>query len=160
MVLIRLHKGFTLIELMVGIAIMAMVLASSVSLGGGWIDEARATDARSQIRLAYSKAKAFALMNSNSSVTVASVVCIANSIIYVYVGDPATCGASGFQWRADVAGGATTTFTNTSDASTFNCISLNNRGLPTTGATISNCTPTGRNVTVTRGSNSYATPLI
>ena len=82
--MMRRLKGFSLIELMVGIAIMAVVMASSVSLGGGWVDESRVTDARSQLRLAYSKARAYALRNSNAVTTASAWNFLNRGVVLVY----------------------------------------------------------------------------
>lgn len=165
--MMRRLKGFSLIELMVGIAIMAVVMASSVSLGGGWVDESRVTDARSQMRLAYSKARAYALRNSNAVTTASAWMCLNNGVVYVYESTtakptgPTTCGDAGSVWHADLAGGTTTKveMALAANSTAFSCLGFSNRGLPV-GATLtgSACT-TAQTLYVKRGNTNEATTL-
>ena len=165
--MMRRLKGFSLIELMVGIAIMAVVMASSVSLGGGWVDESRVTDARSQLRLAYSKARAYALRNSNAVTTASTWMCLNSGVVYVYESTtakptgPTTCGDAGSVWHADLAGGTTTKveMALAANSTAFSCLGFSNRGLPV-GATLtgSACT-TAQTLYVKRGNSNEATTL-
>lgn len=166
--MMRRLKGFSLIELMVGIAIMAVVMASSVSLGGGWVDESRVTDARSQLRLAYSKARAYALRNSNAVTTASTWMCLNNGVVYVYESTaaqptgPTACGDAGSVWHADLAGGTTTKveIAAAANSTAFYCLGLSNRGFPLVGVSLAGTTcTTGQTLYVKRGNTNEETTL-
>ena len=165
--MMRRLKGFSLIELMVGIAIMAVVMASSVSLGGGWVDESRVTDARSQLRLAYSKARAYALRNSNAVTTASTWMCLNNGVVYVYESTaaeptgPTTCGDAGSVWHADLAGGTTTKveMASAANSTAFSCLGFSNRGLPVSSTLTGSACTTAQTLYVKRGNSNEATTL-
>ena len=165
--MMRRLKGFSLIELMVGIAIMAVVMASSVSLGGGWVDESRVTDARSQLRLAYSKARAYALRNSNAVTTASAWMCLNNGVVYVYESTtakptgPTTCGDAGSVWHADLAGGTTTKveMASAANSTAFSCLGFSNRGLPVSSTLTGSACTTAQTLYVKRGNSNEATTL-
>ncbi|MCD9030605.1 type II secretion system GspH family protein [Luteimonas sp. Y-2-2-4F] len=60
---IRRARGFTLIELVVTIAIMAMLLLVGMPFTRDWVEGARQLQARSQLQEAVSQARAMALRN-------------------------------------------------------------------------------------------------
>ena len=165
--MMRRLKGFSLIELMVGIAIMAVVMASSVSLGGGWVDESRVTDARSQLRLAYSKARAYALRNSNAVTTASTWMCLNSGVVYVYQSTtakptgPTTCGDAGSVWHADLAGGTTTKveMALAANSTAFSCLGFSNRGLPVSSTLTGSACTTAQTLYVKRGNTNEATTL-
>ena len=165
--MMRRLKGFSLIELMVGIAIMAVVMASSVSLGGGWVDESRVTDARSQLRLAYSKARAYALRNSNAVTTASTWMCLNSGVVYVYESTtakptgPTTCGDAGSVWHADLAGGTTTKveMASAANSTAFSCLGFSNRGLPVSSTLTGSACTTAQTLYVKRGNSNEATTL-
>ena len=164
----RRMQGFTLIELMVGIAIMAVLMASSVSLGAGWVNEARVTDARSQMRLAYSKGRAYAIRNGNAVTTAAAWICVASGVVYVYESTsalptgPAACGGAGSVWHADLAGGTATTVETAAAANStaFACLGFGNRGIPISASIGATTCTTAQTLYVKRGNVNEATPLI
>lgn len=173
----RRMQGVTLIELMVGIAIMAVVMASSVSLGADWVNEARVTEARSQMRLAYSKARALGIRNGNARTTDAAAwVCVASGVVYVYQSMPTsstgpdTCGIvagdaavddDGLIWRADLAGGIATTVETAAAANStaFTCLGFGNRGLPVAVSMGATACTTDQIIYVKRGNSNEATTL-
>ena len=165
--MMRRLKGFSLIELMVGIAIMAAVMLSGISLGGGWVDESRVTDARSQMRLAYSKARAYALRNSNAVTTASTWMCLNSGVVYVYQSTtakptgPTTCGDAGSVWHADLAGGTTTKveIASAANSTAFSCLGFSNRGLPVSSTLTGSACTTAQTLYVKRGNTNEATTL-
>ncbi len=165
--MMRRLKGFSLIELMVGIAIMAAVMLSGISLGGGWVDESRVTDARSQMRLAYSKARAYALRNSNAVTTASTWMCLNSGVVYVYESTtakptgPTTCGDAGSVWHADLAGGTTTKveMASAANSTAFSCLGFSNRGLPVSSTLTGSACTTAQTLYVKRGNSNEATTL-
>ena len=161
--------GVTLIELMLGIAIMAVVMLSSVTLGTGWVNEARVTDARSQMRLAYSKGRAYALRNVNARTSDAAAwICVARGVVYVYESTtanptgPAACGDAGSVWHADLAGGTATTveIAEAANSTAFACLGFGNRGLPVSASIGAVACTTAQTVYVKRGNANEATTLV
>ena len=152
---------------LVTIGIIFAVMLFGISLGGGWVDESRVTDARSQMRLAYSKARAYALRNSNAVTTASTWMCLNSGVVYVYESTtakptgPTTCGDAGSVWHADLAGGTTTKveMALAANSTAFSCLGFSNRGLPV-GATLtgSACT-TAQTLYVKRGNSNEATTL-
>ena len=59
----RPHRGFTLIELMVTLAVLAMLLLATVPLAADWTYSAQTRDAHSKLVRSYGTAKALALRN-------------------------------------------------------------------------------------------------
>lgn len=71
------HGGFTLIELMIGVAIMALLLLAAAPFTMDWVDSARQMRARSNLIEAVGQARALAMRNPeavSSGVAVAAVL--------------------------------------------------------------------------------------
>ena len=121
-------RGFTLVELMVTLSLLAVVLVSGVALTSGWVDDARINEGGSQMETAYAKARAAAIKNSTGSTgTAAAVLCINSGVVYVHTGIPGTCGQNSL-WNATLAGGTGTQVKNADASALFNCIGIGNRG--------------------------------
>lgn len=56
-------QGFTLIELMVTIALLALIMLASLPLTAGWVHSAQTAEARSKLEQAFGFAKALAMRN-------------------------------------------------------------------------------------------------
>jgi prepilin-type N-terminal cleavage/methylation domain-containing protein len=75
------QTGFTLVELLIALAITAIVLSKAVSFGIGWVQSATIADTQSSLTEAIARAKSIALMNDISVVDGSHVasVCVADN---------------------------------------------------------------------------------
>jgi prepilin-type N-terminal cleavage/methylation domain-containing protein len=89
-------KGFTLIELMITLVIIAMVALVAVPFTTTWIPESAINDARAQLHRAHSEAKALALRNPIGLGTgfPAAGLKRAGNVLLVCQGDPAGAGCA------------------------------------------------------------------
>lgn len=118
--------GFTLIELVTALAIIALLVTAAVPLATTWIDQARATEASAQVRFAYSKARAMALRGQGNA-----FVCFSDGVIYVYGENPLVCGAVNPLplWQSRLAGGSGTTVRMGNESGPIvNCFAFSNKG--------------------------------
>lgn len=93
--------GFTLIELMIGIAIMALLLLTAAPFTSAWVDGARQMRARSTVIEAVGQARALAMRNPDAAAAgepVAAVLYQADANALCVVTRSAGPGAA---WRAD-----------------------------------------------------------
>ena len=139
--MVRRAAGFTLVELMVTIAILVLLLLTSLPFTASWIHSARANEAKAKIIQGHGLAKALALRNPNKALVpgAAAGLKLDGLMLYVCSGNPAaeTCGAgkSAVTWQAVLLdntevsiGGAT---------GTSQTLSIDNTGLPLSVATYS-----------------------
>lgn len=85
----RRKAGFTLIEMMVTLAIMALLLLVGAPLGRAWVANAHIAQAESQLLQAYERTRALALRNPAgvTAPTTAATLCITNgNTLKVYQG--------------------------------------------------------------------------
>lgn len=144
--------GFTLVELLVTLAILAAIAALGAPLTQNWIDDARVNEASGQVTQAFAKARALALRNaSNQDLgNAAALMCMTDNVLHVHniaVGSVVTCG-TGSVWHATLAGSPTTEV-QTAGAG-FACLALNNRGIPTAYATTDGACSTSLSLTISR----------
>lgn len=154
--------GFTLIELAVGIALIALLATVGVPLTIGWIDQSRAGEAAGQVRLAYSKARALALRGQENV-----FLCVADGVIYVYGDNPGACGSTNPlpAWRARLAGGSATTIRLGSDpinGPVLSCFSFSDKGwlISRQIGQISCSNTATTQITVTTGSKSVSKDIL
>jgi len=125
------QSGFTLIELMITIAIIALLAVVAAPYTSSWIHEANVNEAKSTLHRAHGQAKAIALRNPNGVMEgnqVAASVKLDNGVLLACRGEPdqLTCAAGdatgivGWQgnWPAGVS---------IDDADSFEA-RINNRG--------------------------------
>ena len=155
-------SGFTLIELAVGMAIIALLAAAGVPLTTGWIDQSRASEAAGQVRFAYAKARALALRGQDNV-----FMCINNGVIYLYGANPGTCGSTNPLpvWQTNLAGGTATTVqvSNGGNTATLSCFALNRKGWSVDQARIGETLCSGSDMTVisvTKGSKNVSKDLL
>lgn len=148
--------GYTMVELMVGLALMAVILMAGVPLTSGWVDDARINESVSQMEAGYAQARAIAIRNSEGSVDTvapAAVLCVSNGAIYVHAGLPSACGEDAL-WQANVAGGSNTTIKTADASAAFVCVGVGNRGYPIDAVLAGTSCTTETQVTVNRGGKS------
>ncbi len=138
------QQGFTLVELLVTLAITSMVLLASAPYLSDWTYSRQIKDANSKLMSAYGLAKALALRNPEAAPAAAPAAGIkvvtgsSTRAIYVCKGDPAsaacTTGGSNVLWSADFPAAISMTLGGSSVTSgSAVTVAIDNRGVPTTG---------------------------
>ncbi|GHD67513.1 pilus assembly FimT family protein [Jeongeupia chitinilytica] len=95
--------GFTLIELIITIAILALLLAVGVPFTQRWGQSARVQQVESTLKQGFAHAKAIALRNPNGvkdGTATAAVLTLTGDSFFVCEGAPSSCGASNAVWQA------------------------------------------------------------
>lgn len=148
--------GFSLIELVIGIAIMGLLAAMGVPMTRNWVLSHEVQDSKSITRLGLEHARATALRNSaglQDAEEAAAIVCLSQSTLSLYqasgISSPATCGSGSVLWTAQVS--ADLTIGNSSDA--LKCFAYTSRGLPVDPSEAGGsetCTTSG-SVTIAKG---------
>lgn len=119
------RSGFSLIELMIGLAIAALLSLVAVPFTMAWMDSNRQMQARNYVVDAVGRAKALALRNGSGRAGNAPVARIRLSGDLLGVENAAS---GDVLWSATLPRGVQLML---SDGLTpFNCTALNNRGLP------------------------------
>jgi len=148
-------RGFSLIELMVTIAVMLLLLLVGAPFAAGWGNSASVQQSKSQLMQGMAQLKATALRNTNAvlisdTATPSAVLVSTGTQLCVYSGAPANPGcdpaAAGFSWGAAISAALTL-----NDA-TLQCIAMNNIGIPMPLAIGSITCGTSMNYQLTRGS--------
>lgn len=146
--------GMTLIELIVAVAIAALLMAAAAPLLTDWTASAQTGEARAKLAAGYAAAKALALRNpgavaltdsAGSALPAAGLKLVggsSNHTLYVCSGDPGatTCAAGGSSvtWQADYPATVATVLAGTAVASgSVVTLALDNRGQPTGATTYS-----------------------
>lgn len=139
------QKGFTLIEIMIVIAMIALLALATMPMGGSWLRSADLQRTEGQLLEAIGRAKAGALRNPSGTIGDDPVmaICLDSTLLQVLQGSggsPPDCsGTIGAQiWKADLDPGVTITEVGTNGA-TITCACFNNKGLLTTNSCTS-CT--------------------
>lgn len=143
------ERGFSLIELVVTLAILAILLLMAVPFTTSWVQSARVNDAKSKLLQSYELARALAQRNPNDTraPAVAAGIKVDGETLLVCLGNPAstaTCvkDASAVKWWSALPAG-TTVVVGTAGNTT---LGLDNTGLPLSA---SNFTVTNGNVNET-----------
>lgn len=113
------HRGFTLIELVVTIAIFALLALAAVPLGQSWIANIRIVETHGKMQVVFEKAQSFAVRNPNGVIQDTSAVNLSMSG-GAFV---ATSSTGVVIWRERIDPRATITL-----ASGCGSIGLNNKG--------------------------------
>lgn len=156
-------SGFSLIELLVTLAIVASVLVTAVPLGLGWVNRAKATEAGAQFQSLIIRAKAAAIQNAagaRDDSGVSATVCQSGTNIYIHSGTTTSCGTSPL-WTMAIPGGSNTSIQLA--GASFACLLLNNVGLPVSGSiSTTTCTTVSAypvSYSVTTGGESVSSTL-
>lgn len=131
------QRGFTLIEVMIVIAIFSLIILVAAPISGGWVRDADLLTTESQLTEAVGRAKAASLRNARSATgeNPAAVVCRSNTnLLTVMEGTTAaapSCTPTGTQvWQAQMKSNITVQV----NSAAFNCLCFNNKGAITTAA--------------------------
>lgn len=134
--MVKQAKGFTLIELMVTLAVMSILLMAGVPLTQGWLNSAHQRDAASVLQQGIARAKAMALRNPAGVVGAdkpAALLCLNDTSLMLaqpVAGQSAfNCGQVGnaqVVWSSALPKQVTIE----SDNKSFRCVALDNRALP------------------------------
>ncbi|MES2532155.1 MAG: prepilin-type N-terminal cleavage/methylation domain-containing protein [Pseudomonadota bacterium] len=107
-------RGFTLVELMVTLTIMALLLAAAVPLTTTWLNGTRVQDAQSRLLQGYSIGKAIALRNPTQAQVpdaAAGLKLTSDGTLLACAGDPAasSCapGKAAVRWQTVLPAGIT-----------------------------------------------------
>lgn len=124
-------KGFTLIELMVTIGLVAFLLTLGVPLAREWVQSAHQRDAANILNEALGRAKALALRNpqglTDQTLPAAAVCLIGGKLSVVSAGTKNTvCGAN-IEWTKPLSSDASVVLTTTNIP--FQCVAYNERGV-------------------------------
>jgi prepilin-type N-terminal cleavage/methylation domain-containing protein len=125
--MVKKNKGVTLIELMVGIAIIAILLAAGTPLAIGWINSSKMQQTVSVIKQGMTIAKSKSLQNPSAAKgnELSSVLIAKDAELCVYDKKPASmaCNLTGVVWKATTPG------TFLLNGANPQCIALNNAGM-------------------------------
>jgi prepilin-type N-terminal cleavage/methylation domain-containing protein len=149
------QRGFTLIEVMIVVAIFALIVLVAAPLSGGWIRESDLVTAEAQLTEAIGRAKAAALRNGRAATDenpVAAVCRSDSNLLTVIEGTAAaapSCAPTGNQiWQAQLSSHVTVEV----DSSNLSCLCFSNKGQLTTAGACGSCS-TSTNFTLNAGSH-------
>lgn len=131
----RRNQGFTLVELMVTLAVFGILLFMGVPLTRAWVDSSYQREAAGQLQQGLSRARATALRNQGGVIDAgpAAVLCRSGQTLNLFSvakGGAINCSASsGALWTSSLPGSPTLT----ASGSTVTCVAYNSRGLPVEG---------------------------
>lgn len=141
------QSGFTLIEIMVVIALIAFLALSVSPIGGSWVRSANVQKTEGNLMEAIGRAKAGALRNPTGLVggLPVTAICLSDTLVVLQSADsnPPNCtGLVGNQlWRIPIDTGVKITASSTSTEA-ISCACFNNKGLLSTNETCSSCATT------------------
>lgn len=141
-------RGFTLIEILLVVAIFAVLLLVGIPLSSQWVKNANLVDAEAQLTQAVGRAKATALRNQMAATgnSPVAAVCLNNSNVLsmlegVY-GTPPNCTSTppsgNTTWQVQLKQGVT--IKNAGGA--FSCVCFSNKGFLTNTGNCSACSST------------------
>lgn len=153
--MVLIQKGYTLIEILIVVAMIGFLAAASSPFTLEWYNTAKVNESVGTLNEAYMRTKATALSNVNQvqGNQAASFLCINSNILYLYNTVPTTCGQTGHLWSASIPGTPVTSIKLNGTAWTT-CIALNNQALPSSSTFSGNICPSNRNFNISRGETS------
>lgn len=141
------QQGFTLIELMIAIAIFGLLMTFGAQLTKSWTDSAQQNEAANLLKQGISRAKATALRNPGGAMgtSPAAVLCRSGQSLKLFsLADQASLDCTSntsVLWQASLPASANLQVGGTN----LTCIAFNSRGLPVNGS--STCATSTINVT-------------
>lgn len=139
-------RGFTLIEVLIVIAIFSLIILVAAPLSGFWVRDANRLEAEAQLTQAMGRAKAAALRNHMAALgeTPVTAMCLSDTnLLTVREGTPGnspSCNpAAGTQlWKAQLSPHVTVQ----AGGADFSCLCFTNKGLLTDDTSCSVCSTT------------------
>jgi prepilin-type N-terminal cleavage/methylation domain-containing protein len=140
------QRAFSLVELLVSLAIMSFLLLVSAPFLSDWTYSRQIKDAQSKLLSGYGMAKALALRNpegvtSGAAARITPAAGSQNWMLYVCTASATltTCGNSNAVWKADFPAGIALTLSTSASSScatssSVSSIAIDNRGAPIGGA--------------------------
>ncbi|SDW62008.1 prepilin-type N-terminal cleavage/methylation domain-containing protein [Pseudomonas kuykendallii] len=139
----RQARGFSLIELMISVALLAFLVLIAGPFTSAWSNGAKVRDAEGVLNQGIGRAKAAALRNRYGIVDgkPAATLCLSDSnLLSLHEANdkdtPATC-LTHSPWQAQLP--ASVSVTLTADASTLSCLSFDNHAAPASASVPSGC---------------------
>ena len=156
--------GYSLIELMITLAIFGSLLVSAGNLTTNWIASSRVQDSVGVLTQGVSRAKAMALRNPGgvAGASAASILCIDGTTVRLFAanGSPPTaanCQSASAAWTAPLHASSAVNVA----GSALSCLAFSNRGLPVnpaSGSGTDNCALSS-SIVVSSGSTSASVVL-
>lgn len=139
----RKKRGYTLIEVLIVIAILASVILLTAPFSGSWIADANIQESEGQLKEAIGKAKSLALRNQMMARgdSPVAAICISNTQLLTVrkgeEGTPPSCTTpAGEQvWETQLSPRVTIK----SDADALSCLCFNNKGMVTQNSSCAGC---------------------
>jgi len=139
------RRGFTLVELMITIAVLMLVTVFVAPMTGGWSASARRLTVQGSLIEAFGHARGAAIRNAaaESGNTPVATVCLNNSVLTVIKGSASGCGTTAAEkiWQSKVSSGVQIT----QNDSPYQCTCFDNKAQLTTAT----CTSCGTDFTFT-----------
>jgi type IV pilus assembly protein PilA len=138
------QRGFTLIEVMIVLAIFSLIVIVAAPLSGSWVREANMTESEGQLTQAVGRAKAAALRNKMGATgnAPASAVCLSNTkLLTVREGTSAgvaphcTTPTGDQLWQAQVNASITVQ----ANSAALSCMCFTNKGTLTNDGNCATC---------------------
>lgn len=130
------EQGFSLIELIITLAVLGILLMVGVPLTRAWSDSAYQREAAGLLQQGISRAKATALRNKGGAqnTSPAAILCLSESKLTVR--ELGSCSAGDILWSVALPSSATVT----AQKKNLSCVAFDNRGLVVEGTSCSTTT--------------------
>lgn len=123
------QRGYTLIEIMVTMAILVIVITQAAQFGKNWIDQAKVNEAQSALLSAFDIAKNTAISN-NSGNTIGSILVITPGYICIkYATNYSASCVNNYIYQKDVSANILLNLKGN------NCVAFDNTGIPVSNGT-------------------------
>lgn len=138
------QTGFTLVELLIVLAVIATLALATVPLGNSWTSSAESVNTKGVLSQAISRAKSTAMRNGNkiTNTNAATAVCLNRGTVEVREASgsitSAHCNSGGgnIAWSGKIGTDLTIQVNNQA----FSCLCISTKGLPvTTSSSCSSC---------------------
>jgi prepilin-type N-terminal cleavage/methylation domain-containing protein len=146
---VKIQSGFTLIEILIALAIVATLAFATISLGSSWTSSAESVNTKGVLAQAIGRAKSTAMRNANkiADTSAAVAICLTSGKVEIHEASgtitSAHCNTSGgtTTWSGKIG----TSLSIKSGSNTLSCLCFSNKGqLNTTASNCSSCASSTR----------------